>query len=143
MIVEEIMKKSVKTCRPDSTVLEAVKTMNQFGIGCLIVIEPSGRVVGIMTERDVLKGVSEKNLLADDVLVKDIMSANIVAVEPGISLEEAAEVMAKYKIKKLPVIKEGELVGIVTASDLITYEHKLIEKVAFLLAAKPQAGVGE
>ncbi|MBI4015195.1 MAG: CBS domain-containing protein [Candidatus Aenigmarchaeota archaeon] len=143
MIIEDIMKKNVKTCRPDSTVLEAVKIMNKFGIGCLIVVEPSGRVAGIMTERDVLKGVAEKNLLAEEVFVKDIMSTDIVAIEPGISLEEAAEVMAKYRIKKLPVIKEGELVGIVTASDLITYEHKLIEKVAFLLAAKPQAGVGE
>ncbi len=142
MLVEEIMKRNVKTCRPDSTVLEAVKTMNQFGIGCLIVVSSTGNVVGIMTERDILKGVAEKNLLAEEVLVKDIMSAEIIAIEPGISLEEAAEVMAKYKIKKLPVIKEGELVGIVTASDLITYEHKLIERVAFLLAARPQAGVG-
>jgi signal-transduction protein with cAMP-binding, CBS, and nucleotidyltransferase domain len=57
-------------------------------------------------------------------------------------LEEAADIMTENKIKKLPVVHEGRLVGIVTASDLIAYEKDLIEKVSVLLAASPMKSIG-
>jgi len=101
------------------------------------VISGSGCIAGIVTERDILSNVVATGRSANDVKVSEIMSPTVVTVEPGKTLEEAAEIMTSKKIKKLPVSQNGALVGIVTASDLIAYEEKLIEKMSVLMTTSP------
>ena len=79
---------------------------------------------------------------ADEVKILDIMSPNIITVSPEKTLEEAANIMTENKIKKLPVVENGRLVGIIAASDLIAYEKNLIEKVSVLLAMSPMKNIG-
>ena len=134
MLVKEAMTKTVRTVRPDSTATEAAKEMNKYRIGSLIVISGS-KIEGILTERDILRGVVAEDRSASEVNVSEIMTKEVVVVSSEISLEEAADVMTKYKIKKLPVVENGQLVGIITSTDLISYEKNLIEKIAFLLSS--------
>jgi len=140
MNVKDAMNKDVKTCRPDSTVKEAAVEMNKYNIGSLVVVSGTGQVVGIMTERDILTDVVAQGKNASDVKVEDIMSTHIITVSPDKSLEDAADIMTRNHIKKLPVVDHGKLVGIITATDLIAVEKNLIEKIAFLLSAGPSLG---
>jgi len=142
MLVIEAMNKDVKTIRPDATVKDAVKIMNQNRIGSLVVVKGTGEVLGIVTERDILSDVVAEGKDSSDVRVEDIMSDEIVTIDPRKSLEEAADLMVEKEIKKLPVVQAGKLVGIITASDLIKYERSLIEKVSTLLASSEAKGVG-
>ena len=70
------------------------------------------------------------------------MTKDIITISPENSLEEAADIMTKHKIKRLPVVMEGQLIGIITATDLIAYERKLVEKVAGLLSISPMKNIG-
>ena len=142
MFVKEIMTTNVKTIRPEDSIKTLAETMINNKIGSLVVVEGSGEVVGIATERDIVEDVILSGKNPEETKVKDVMTKNIVTVSPDTTLEEAAEVMVKYKIKKLPVIDRGRLVGIVTATDLIAYENKLVEKIATLIMSSPLKNIG-
>ena len=142
MIVKEVMNRNVKTVRPEDTVKLAAQIMNENRLGALVVVSGSGEVVGILTERDILVDVVATGKSADKVNVEEAMTSDIITIDPDRTLEEAADIMTENKIKKLPVVEDGSLVGIVTATDLIAYEKDLIEKVAVLLAATPMKRIG-
>jgi len=142
MLVKEVMNRNVKTVRPEDTVKDAAKIMNERRIGSLVVVSGTGEVVGILTERDILTDVVAIGKSADEVKISEIMTPNIVTITPDRTLEEAADVMTENKIKKLPVVHEGRLVGIITATDLIAYEKDLIKKISVLLAASPMKSIG-
>lgn len=142
MLVAEAMRRDVKTIRPDVSIKEAVAIMNEHRIGSLVVLSPAGRIVGIMTERDILEDVVGQGKDPAAVKVADVMTERVITVDPHQSLEDAADIMLRNSIKKLPVVERGLLVGIITASDLITYERRLIEKVASLIAISPMKRIG-
>ena len=141
MLVSDILNRDIKTCRPDTTVREAAQTMNKWRIGSLVVVDGTGKVVGIVTERDILTSVVAAGKQSDSVKVEEIMTKEVVMIDKNTTLEEAAQVMTERKIKKLPVLDRGTLVGIVTATDLIMYEHALIEKMASLLRMKKPSAI--
>ncbi|MEM3640892.1 MAG: CBS domain-containing protein [Candidatus Bathyarchaeia archaeon] len=126
--VRDVMVTDVIAVSPETVVKEAVRVMNEFDIGCVVVAE-DGNVVGILTERDVLKRVVEEGRNPENTRVSDVMSKPPVTVSPEASLETAIEIMFKFKVKKLPVVEEGKLVGLVTFTDLARAEPALIETV--------------
>ena len=134
MIVRHIMQKNVVTARKDVTLKEACEVMAKLHIGSLIVCEDH-RILGIITSTDVLKAVASGRDV-NTTTVGEIMSTKIISIDPDTSLEKAVEIMIENKIKRLPVVEEGKLVGIVTASDIIVVEPKLIEGIANLLSLK-------
>ena len=109
---------NIKTVRVDDTVLDAVKKMNKFRIGSVVVIG-GDRPVGIITERNILQRIVEPGLDPMVVKAREIMSAPLITIEPYAPLEEAARLMVKHGIKKLPVVEGGKLVGMITTSDLV------------------------
>lgn len=115
MKVKDIMKRAV-TLDKDKKIKDAATAMSKKGIGSLIITNKN-KVVGIITERDVMKYLSKSNNLGEK--VEKITSKKLISIEPHYSLEDAAEIMSENKIKKLPVIKKGDLLGIITATDLI------------------------
>src|SRR3989344_5049970 len=129
MQLAEIMQKKVITIRPEATVQEAGKEMANHTVNSLVVINGSGKLVGILTNSDIIKNVVASGESSKKVLVSDIMTKDVIVASPQATLEEAANVMVKYKIKHLPVVHEDSVVGIVTTTDLITYEEALIEKI--------------
>jgi CBS domain-containing protein len=115
--VEEVMTKDVVTVSKDTLILDAAKIMDEKNIGCLVVVE-DGTPIGIITEKDFLRKVvaSQKDLNSR---VEEIMSTPLISIERKVDYGEAAAIMTKNKIRRLPVIEEGKLYGIITMSDIL------------------------
>ena len=139
--VKEIMRSDVKTARPDSSVREVVEKMNRFDIGSIIVIQER-RPVGIITERDILRKVVEHCLDPSICKAKDIMTTPTVTAKNDLSIEEAASLMARHKIKRIPILRESELVGIITATDLIENKPLLVERLGKSARGRENERVG-
>jgi CBS domain-containing protein len=119
ILVRDIMKRNVKTVRTDDSVRDAVSKMNKFRIGSVIVTN-NGRPVGIITERNVLQRIVEPCLDPATVRAKDIMSSPLISIDSHMAVEEAAKIMAKKHVKKLPVVESEKVIGIVSTSDIVS-----------------------
>jgi CBS domain-containing protein len=113
--IAEVMTEAAVTDRPDDSLRDAAVKMREQQTGSLLVLE-GNQLVGIVTERDVLKAVATRMDL--DGPISEVMSKDLVTVEPGTSLREAARIMAERWIRHLPVLDGGRLVGIVSQRDL-------------------------
>jgi CBS domain-containing protein len=122
--LEKIMVKDMVTVKTDVTAKRAVEVMNEHEIGCLVVVN-SGKPVGIVTERDMLKRIIHELREPENTSVMDIMSKPLIAAAPKMSAGDAAKLMFKRKIKKLPVVENGRLVGLVTLTDLVRSQDVL------------------
>ncbi len=123
--VSDVMVDEVITIEADATVQEAVRIMNKHEIGCLVVVL-KGKPIGIITERDMLKRVLAKSVDPVKVKVSDIMSVPLVVGKPGMEIEDAVKLMFKIKIKKLPVVHRGRLLGLVTLTDITRFQPHII-----------------
>ena len=142
MLVKDAMNKRVIAIKPNTTVREAARIMTKYRIGSLLVME-NEKLLGIVTELDILWKVVAENRNPETTLVNEIMSKEVITVKPNQTLEDAAQLMVEKKIKKLPVVEDDKIVGIITATDLISIQPKLIEALAKLLLfreRKPIAG---
>jgi signal-transduction protein with cAMP-binding, CBS, and nucleotidyltransferase domain len=124
--VDEVMSRSPKTIWPEMTAQEAGKLMRQEDVGSLIVIE-DGAAVGILTEKDLVEKVVAEGKLPAKVKVMNIMSSPLVTIEPGMSVAEAARKMSEMKMRRLPVVHKGKLIGILTENDVLKLSPSLIE----------------
>ena len=115
--VKDIMTKEVVTIDTNKSVFEAAELMSSKGLGCVIVVIQAFPV-GIITERDIVRRIVAKRS-SPDVKVTEIMTKTLITVDPDTSLKEAARVMSTNKIRRLPVLKNNKLVGIVVASDFV------------------------
>jgi len=141
MIVRDAMNKKVRVIRPNKSVREAAEIMSAHRIGSLVILSDS-EIAGILTERNIMDHVVSKSRISEDVKVEEIMTKEVIIISPEKTIEEAADLMTEKKIKKLPVVENGKLVGIITASDLIAFEKNMIEKLAGLMTVAPARGVG-
>jgi len=123
--VRDVMVREVITVDENTTVKEAVDTMNQFQVGSLIILE-RGKAKGIVTERDFLKRVIAEGKDVKTTKVKEIMTTPLVVVGPSTDLEEAVKLMFQSKIKKLAVVEANKLVGIVTLTDIARFQPQMI-----------------
>lgn len=117
--VRDVMSKDVRVVRPDTLVKEVVATMNKFEIGSIIVVQ-SERPVGIITERDILKRIVEPCLAPETLRAREVMSSPVVTIRDTVSIDEAAKIMAKKKLKRLLVMEDDKLAGILTFTDIVT-----------------------
>ena len=131
--VRDVMVREVITVDENSSVKEAVDTMNEFQIGSLIVLE-RGKAKGIVTERDFLGRVIAEAKDVMNTKVKEIMTTPLVVVEPSTDLEEAVKLMFRNKIKKLAVVDANKLVGIVTLTDIARFQPQMIRMLKQLTA---------
>ena len=132
VLVRDIMSRDVRVVRLDSSVKEVVATMNKFYIGSIIVVQ-GDRPVGIITERDILRRVVEPCLAPEVLTARQVMTSPLATISEEASLEEAAEIMRRKKIKKLPVMNEEKLVGIVTFTDIVTKVPTMLSMLEELL----------
>ncbi|MFH1711071.1 MAG: CBS domain-containing protein [Nanoarchaeota archaeon] len=124
MKVSEIMNKAF-AIEEKISLKEAAKIMSDKNVGGLIVMK-GGKVAGIIVESDILKNVSSLGKK-----VSDVMSKRVIVINKKDSLEDAAEIMSQNKIKRLPVMNKDELVGIVTATDLLAHSDGLDDDFFF------------
>jgi CBS domain-containing protein len=116
-VVRDIMTKEIVMIESSETTLEAAKLMADRGISSLFVVK-DGVPVGIVTERDFVKKVCAKELEISRVNVEDIMSKILTTAEPETPIEVAVQRMVNHKIRRLPIMERGKIVGIITVTDL-------------------------
>ena len=133
--VSDIMtKKVIHSVNPRDSVKKAAKTMKEVHSGCLIVIQ-KGKLVGIVTERDIVHRVVALGRSTERTPVSKIMSTPVVTASPKSSVSDAAKLMIKNEIRRLPITQGRRVVGIITATDLVTYLSKSSKNPVLAAAA--------
>ncbi|WP_252273468.1 CBS domain-containing protein [Pseudomonas subflava] len=103
---------------PEASVLEAVKQLAEKKIGALLVLS-GGRLAGIVSERDYVRKLAELESAAFDAKVADIMTADVITVSPRDSVQHCLQLMTDRRLRHLPVVAEGELIGMLSIGDLV------------------------
>jgi CBS domain-containing protein len=124
--VKDAMTKGVLTVKPDTGIKETAKKMNKTDIDSLVVMKGS-EVVGIITVGDIVKKAVAEGKDFSNLTVADVMSQPIRTIEPDQSVSEASRIMRDLKIKHLPVVRNGKLVGIIAESDIIRMDPALYD----------------
>jgi len=107
----------------DATVFEAITMMVDANVGSLLVTD-DGEIVGIMTERDYLRRVTLQGRTDKETLVREIMSSPLVVATPETTIDECMAMMTDRRIRHLPVVHEGEVVGVISIGDLVKFRSK-------------------
>lgn len=102
-------------------VYEALETLEDKNIGALVVVDKNGKLHGIFTERDYARKIILKGRSSRETRVRDIMTDDVVFVTPDTKIEECMELMTHHFIRHLPVLDNGELVGIISIGDVVKY----------------------
>ncbi|WP_172456339.1 CBS domain-containing protein [Methanofervidicoccus sp. A16] len=125
--VSEVMSTPVETVKLNATAYDAANILKNKKIGGLVVVDDSMEPVGLITEKDLVHKVVARNLKSKEVLIKDIVSPKLISISPKATIIEAAKLMAKKNIKRLPVVENGKLLGIITVSDIVSVSPKIFE----------------
>jgi CBS domain-containing protein len=119
MQVMRLMSENVISSSPDDTVSFAARQLKKYNLGSLPVVK-DGRLEGIVTDRDITLRCVAADADPQLVMVRDIMSTNVVSISPDADIKEAARLMADRQIRRLPVVKDGSLVGMFSLGDMAT-----------------------
>ncbi|MEO1136388.1 MAG: CBS domain-containing protein [Pseudomonadota bacterium] len=136
MKVEKILQSKgadVFAVRPDDSVVDAVRLLNEKNIGAVVVRGDGGEAVGILSERDVVRKLGLQGAKALDMRVSDCMTANPFTCSPDDSLDELMSKMTDKRIRHLPVASNGRLVGVVSIGDVVKRKIELAENEAAAL----------
>jgi CBS domain-containing protein len=118
LAVRDVMTRTVVTATPDMSAAEAGKKMVETRVGNILIVE-EGRPVGIVTESDMVAKVISKNVKPGSIKLEQLMSQPLITTKSSDDINDAVLMMAQKKIRRLPVIDDGALVGIITDADVI------------------------
>lgn len=110
--------REVHSIGPDDPVLDAIRAMAERGIGALLVLG-GGRLVGIVSERDYARSIILKGRSSADTPVRDIMASDVVTVAPTDSVETCMRLCTEHRVRHLPVVEDGKVVGVLSIGDLV------------------------
>jgi CBS domain-containing protein len=111
----------IYTVSPESSVYEALETLENKNLGALVVVEENGKLDGIFTERDYARKVILKGRSSKETRVQDIMTDDPVFVTPDTKIEECMKLMTNKFIRHLPVLENEKLIGIISIGDVVKY----------------------
>jgi CBS domain-containing protein len=114
MIASDIMTRKVCTIQPGATAQEVAQLLDQHRISGAPVVDAQGRLIGMITEADIISKVNREGLR-----VADIMTHELIVVAEDTPVGEIAQLLTERKIKRVPVVKDGKLVGIVSRADIV------------------------
>jgi CBS domain-containing protein len=121
--VDEVMNRSVLTVDPTASIGEAAEKMMEAGVGAVVVMEDMVRIVGIVTERDLMRAVAQRARAAE-ARVRQWMTESVVTIEPDTTVQDAAKMMFENNFRHLPVVKDGRLLGIASLRRLSQWEFE-------------------
>jgi CBS domain-containing protein len=125
MRIEDVIRnkgdRSVATIEPTATVAELVKVLTEKRIGALVVSADGEHIDGIVSERDVIRGLAELGGAVVDALVSDLMTADVHTAGPDGDVEDVAHSMTIHRIRHMPVLVEGRMVGLVSIGDVVKH----------------------
>ncbi len=122
MHVADILKtkgSNVVTSGADETVAATARLLNLKRIGAVIVCDATGKVIGMMSERDIIRGIAINGQRALDMRIGDLMTSDVVVCKPTDTVAEVMQVMTLGRFRHLPVIEDGELRGIISIGDVV------------------------
>jgi len=125
MLVKDVMTKNVITIDSNQTILDAYRKYRDTKVGSLIVTEHN-QLVGIVTERDLIEKAIDKDLKTTQ--IKDIMTSNVKTINPLDNIDTASDVMERYNVKKLPVLDNNNITGIITINDIVHTKPELTKR---------------
>lgn len=132
MKVRDLMTHSVSCVRPETSLTQVARQMRQEDVGAIPVCDDRGRVLGMVTDRDiVIRSVSNGGIPST---ARETMSGEVVCITPSMNTHEAALLMAKNQVRRLPVVENGRLVGVLSISD-IARKNLYVDEAADALAA--------
>jgi CBS domain-containing protein len=129
MLVREAMVTSPVTIEPSAQVFEAARLMRDKQIGSVIVVE-NGKVLGIATERDLIRRVMATNRDPKKVKISEVMTAPVISISPNEDVIEAAQLMSKKGVRRLVVVDKEMLIGVITTNDLSKNMTRAVEELA-------------
>lgn len=130
--LREVMRHSVMTVQSEATADEAAQKMCAEKVGSCIVLQKN-KPTGIVTEEDLSCKLVAKNLLPSDVRVNTIMSTPLITIDVGKTVMDAAHMMVSHRVRRLPVMEDGQVIGIVTVRDLFSVASEMNEIMADLV----------
>jgi CBS domain-containing protein len=119
--------RAVATARPDTTVLDIVQRLNTKKIGAIVVVGDNGQVVGIISERDVIRIIAERGMVGLEVPVAEVMTRAVISCRETSAIDEIMEMMTKGRFRHLPVIEDGALVGLISIGDVVKHHVAEVE----------------
>jgi len=131
------MSRKVNTIEENKTVFHAAKQMAKERRGYVVVLK-NGKPVGILTDSDILEKVISKGKDPKKIKVKEVMSSPLITISPDEELVEVSRIMRKNVIKRVPVVKNGKLVGIITDNDIAKISPEFINIIEERLKAKEE-----
>ena len=137
--VRDAMTEDPRSIGPSASVVEAARLMREQHIGSLPVTEDE-RLVGMITDRDITTRVVAESAVPEATSVGDVYSRDLISVEPNKDIEEALQLMARHQVRRLPVVENGRLVGMVAQADIALKES---ERTAELVGAISEPSEGE
>lgn len=127
MKIRELMTSPVIRIGQDETVEVAARTLTHYNIGVLPVCGHDGRLCGMLTDRDLVTRCMASGKNPAQTKVRDVMSGNIVAVQPDMEIGAAAHLMGRQQVRRLPVMENGRLCGMVSLGDLANREDSCMD----------------
>ena len=129
MLVKDVMSSPAITVPEGTPINKTAQLMNKNRVGCIIVAGKDGKALGIITESDLVRRVLAKNLTANKLTAKEVMSAPLITVEPDDPITETARRMNKLRVRRMGVIYKGNLVGIISSKDILAVTPELLENM--------------
>jgi CBS domain-containing protein len=126
MKIKDIMTKQVASVSPDSNLVEAAQLMQKHDVGVVTVCQ-GGNVVGLVTDRDIVVRNIAHGKDPGMTQVKDVMTSDVKMVSPDMNLNQAAKLMSDHQIRRLPVVENNQLIGMVALGDLATQAKTDVE----------------
>ncbi len=123
MKLREIMTNSVIRIDPEETVAVAARTLAHYNIGALPVCGSDGKLCGVVTDRDLVTRCLASDRTAENTKVRDVMTAQVTVANPEMQVSAAAHLMGRQQIRRLPVVENGKLCGMVSLGDLAVREQ--------------------
>lgn len=127
MKVQNIMTNQVIHIHPEETVQVAARTLKQHNIGFLPVCGSDGKLCGLVTDRDLITRCVAANLSPDKTTVRQVMTGRILSVRPDMEASVAAHLMGREQVRRLPVVEDGKLCGVVSLGDLSRQEESVMD----------------
>lgn len=143
MVISVILKgkgHEVVSVSPNNKVLEVARILTERGIGAALVRDAAGGILGIISERDIVRGMANQGQGTTQLPAEKLMTHDLVTITPHTPVSEAMELMTNHRVRHLPVLEKGELVGLVSIGDLVKArideaEHEAAELKAYVVSA--------
>ena len=116
---------SVVSMRPTATILDACRLLTEHRIGAVLVLDEANHVIGVFSERDVVRRIAEHGAHALDLPLAEVMTRNVLTCKPEDSVDDVMAVMTARRVRHLPVLDDGKLIGLVSIGDVV--KHRLDE----------------